>query len=140
MSFKFDFFAEDDNSKPASVETRTDNHLDAYISLPPQIDVASGRVLHEEVCQFVSPNPEVNAYLQHDLPAGILVWTLNGGLLSESDQIARSTDVMPGQYEGGFKIWECSFDAISCLASTSPPPRTMLDLGCGAGAGARRFL
>jgi len=60
---------------------------------------------------------------------------------------AANTDVLPGVYEGGFKVWECAIDLVKYLqseaATTSqlskiyhPQNETgtrILDLGCGHG-------
>ena len=48
----------------------------------------------------------------------------------------EGTDLIPGVYEGGFKVWECSIDISRILCDAfngvmSYPPRTMLELGCG---------
>lgn len=47
------------------------------------------------------------------------------------------TDLVPGEYEGGFKIWECTYDLLDFLNShpnhTLFSDRKVLDLGCGAG-------
>ncbi|GAB6020526.1 Histidine protein methyltransferase 1, variant 2 [Chamberlinius hualienensis] len=46
------------------------------------------------------------------------------------------TDLIPGEYEGGFKIWECSIDLIKYLSDTKltfEPDVKVLELGCGAG-------
>ena len=46
------------------------------------------------------------------------------------------TDLLPGQYEGGLKIWECSEDLVRFLSQTrvqSLQGKRVLELGCGAG-------
>lgn len=74
-------------------------------------------------------------YDSHTLPTGQTIRTVNGGKLSQAHSVAKDTDVLPKVYEGGLKIWECSFDAIrACDAlMTHVLPTTVLDLGCGAG-------
>ena len=47
-----------------------------------------------------------------------------------------ATDLVPGQYEGGLKIWECSEDLVSYLSLSRAqdlPGKRVLELGCGAG-------
>jgi len=49
-----------------------------------------------------------------------------------------SSDLISGVYEGGFKIWECTFDLIDYLRKNSglftlQANSSVLDLGCGSG-------
>jgi len=50
---------------------------------------------------------------------------------------AICSDLVPGVYEGGAKIWECTFDLLDhlCLAADDLPAKggRVLELGCGAG-------
>eukprot|EP00891_Asterochloris_glomerata_P002333 jgi/Astpho2/2333/Aster-08197 len=62
---------------------------------------------------------------------------------------AQDSDLVPGQYEGGFKLWECAVDLCRCLCQewdiastllthkTDPCPalvgKRVLELGCGHG-------
>ncbi|CAH2319362.1 histidine methyltransferase 1 homolog [Pelobates cultripes] len=52
-----------------------------------------------------------------------------------SKAITSNTDLISGIYEGGMKIWECTFDLIRYLEDNSIEfeGREVLDLGCGAG-------
>ena len=46
-----------------------------------------------------------------------------------------ATDLLPGQYEGGLKIWECSEDLVSFLHQSrleGMDGNLVLELGCGA--------
>ncbi|KFV39009.1 Histidine protein methyltransferase 1, partial [Tyto alba] len=55
------------------------------------------------------------------------------GIISKS--VSSHSDLIPGVYEGGLKIWECTFDLIDYLseAEIQFTNKTVLDLGCGAG-------
>ncbi|NWW45941.1 MET18 methyltransferase, partial [Pedionomus torquatus] len=55
------------------------------------------------------------------------------GIVSKS--VSSHSDLIPGVYEGGLKIWECTFDLIDYLSEAEIPfaNKTVLDLGCGAG-------
>ncbi|XP_074733006.1 histidine protein methyltransferase 1 homolog [Strix uralensis] len=55
------------------------------------------------------------------------------GIVSKS--VSSHSDLIPGVYEGGLKIWECTFDLIEYLseAEIEFTNKTVLDLGCGAG-------
>ncbi|XP_067388665.1 histidine protein methyltransferase 1 homolog [Emydura macquarii macquarii] len=52
-----------------------------------------------------------------------------------SKSISSHSDLITGIYEGGLKIWECTFDLIDYLSETEIQfiNKTVLDLGCGAG-------
>ncbi|XP_058447872.1 histidine protein methyltransferase 1 homolog [Malaya genurostris] len=48
------------------------------------------------------------------------------------------SDLIPGQYEGGLKVWECTFDLGELIAEREEYKKlfqsaTVLDLGCGSG-------
>ncbi|NWX38070.1 MET18 methyltransferase, partial [Notiomystis cincta] len=55
------------------------------------------------------------------------------GIVSKS--VSSHSDLIPGVYEGGLKIWECTFDLMDYFseAEIEFTNRTVLDLGCGAG-------
>ncbi|NXF44963.1 MET18 methyltransferase, partial [Oceanites oceanicus] len=55
------------------------------------------------------------------------------GIVSKS--ISSHSDLIPGVYEGGLKIWECTFDLLDYFseAEIQFTNKTVLDLGCGAG-------
>jgi 2-polyprenyl-3-methyl-5-hydroxy-6-metoxy-1,4-benzoquinol methylase len=55
---------------------------------------------------------------------------------------ARALDVVPGLYEGGAKVWECTADLLALFAGPAPAAPALaarllgarvLDLGCGGG-------
>lgn len=49
--------------------------------------------------------------------------------------VTANSDLISGVYEGGMKIWECTFDLIKYLKEEDVDfkGKTVLDLGCGAG-------
>ncbi|XP_053959433.1 histidine protein methyltransferase 1 homolog [Anastrepha ludens] len=55
--------------------------------------------------------------------------------ISKAEQ--KHSDLIPGIYEGGAKIWECTEDLLQYLVKTFKPQewrgKRVLDLGCGAG-------
>ncbi|NXU17109.1 MET18 methyltransferase, partial [Pardalotus punctatus] len=55
------------------------------------------------------------------------------GIVSKS--VSSHSDLIPGVYEGGLKIWECTFDLLNYFseAEIEFTNKTVLDLGCGAG-------
>ncbi|NXI99573.1 MET18 methyltransferase, partial [Psophia crepitans] len=55
------------------------------------------------------------------------------GIVSKT--VSSHSDLIPGVYEGGLKVWECTFDLIDYFAEAEIQftDKTVLDLGCGAG-------
>ena len=49
----------------------------------------------------------------------------------------EESDLIPGKYEGGFKIWECAYDLAGIIADSSGilpnSQKRILELGCGHG-------
>lgn len=45
------------------------------------------------------------------------------------------SDLIPGTYEGGFKLWDCTLDLLEYLSkhTTYFDKKSVLDLGCGTG-------
>ncbi|XP_072113414.1 histidine protein methyltransferase 1 homolog [Mobula birostris] len=48
------------------------------------------------------------------------------------DLLSKS-DLVPGLYEGGLKVWECTVDLVEYLDNVKLQGQKVLDLGCGAG-------
>jgi len=46
-----------------------------------------------------------------------------------------NSDLIPGTYEGGFKLWECTHDLLDYLSKNNIlfNSKSVLDLGCGTG-------
>ena len=49
--------------------------------------------------------------------------------------IDSKTDLIPNEYEGGFKIWECTNDLLTYLIKNKTVKEDMkvCDIGCGSG-------
>lgn len=43
------------------------------------------------------------------------------------------SDLIAGSYEGGLKIWECSYDLLNFIEKFDFENKTVSDIGCGAG-------
>ena len=63
--------------------------------------------------------------------------SINDDRTSNNVSNETGTDLIAGVYEGGFKIWECSYDVLTYLQELVDTNDSMfsnvLDLGCGAG-------
>lgn len=51
------------------------------------------------------------------------------------ESVAQNTDLITGVYEGGLKIWECTYDLLEYVddEGLTCSDKRVLDLGCGAG-------
>ena len=60
-------------------------------------------------------------------------------LMKTSPELARESDLIPGIYEGGYKVWECSLDIARIVMGNRDTfdsivghkPQKLLELGCG---------
>ena len=43
------------------------------------------------------------------------------------------SDLLPGIYEGGLKVWECTYDLLDYVSQIDFKGKRVLDLGCGVG-------
>ncbi|NXM24078.1 MET18 methyltransferase, partial [Oxyruncus cristatus] len=74
----------------------------------------------------------------YHVKVSVLETTCSGDADSEgivSKSVSSHSDLIPGVYEGGLKIWECTFDLMDYFseAEIQFTNKTVLDLGCGAG-------
>ncbi|XP_019386373.1 PREDICTED: histidine protein methyltransferase 1 homolog [Crocodylus porosus] len=95
-------------------------------NIPDDVD----KVLENKVVEALSGLYHVNI--------SVVEMTLSDGSHGEdivSKSISSHSDLLPGVYEGGMKIWECTFDLIDYLSTAEIQfvNKTVLDLGCGAG-------
>ncbi|NXC12369.1 MET18 methyltransferase, partial [Corythaeola cristata] len=88
------------------------------------------KVLENKVMETVSDLYHVNMSVVEMM---CLDGTDEEGIVSKS--VSSHSDLIPGVYEGGLKIWECTFDLIDYFseAEIQFTNKTVLDLGCGAG-------
>ncbi|XP_065312754.1 histidine protein methyltransferase 1 homolog [Gordionus sp. m RMFG-2023] len=49
------------------------------------------------------------------------------------DTLPQQSDLVPNEYEGGFKIWECTEDLLIYSGKLDFKNKSVLDLGCGSG-------
>ncbi|KAK4388014.1 Histidine protein methyltransferase 1 [Sesamum angolense] len=103
--------------------------LDAESSLPPPPPCL------EVLASEVSPSAKYTVE-----PVNIGGLTLFKGRVSTQEVFTlANSDLVPGKYEGGLKLWEGSLDLITALSSEiqdgrlSFPGKRVLELGCGHG-------
>ncbi|NXK91050.1 MET18 methyltransferase, partial [Formicarius rufipectus] len=88
------------------------------------------KVLENKVMEAVSD--------LHHVKVSVVEMTCLGDADSEgivSKSVSSHSDLIPGVYEGGLKIWECTFDLMDYFSEAKIEfnNKSVLDLGCGAG-------
>ncbi|XP_021260199.1 histidine protein methyltransferase 1 homolog [Numida meleagris] len=142
MDFRFNFFPDEDETKEPSAHDETEpKHEHQDKRLPEEkvcikaakehyIPADVSKVLENKVLEKVSGLYYVNM--------SVVELTCQDGTHGEdivSKSISSHSDLIPGVYEGGLKIWECTYDLMDFLseAEIQFANKTVLDLGCGAG-------
>lgn len=119
MDFKFDFGKEE-------VQKEILDSPVVSLSIPSSVIQPSVSRSVTEYAKLAS-NVSIGNQVFRTVPADLR--------LEEIGHIASSTDVLPGKYEGGFKLWECTIDLIEYLQKSKLDLNglNILDLGCGHG-------
>ncbi|XP_062710682.1 histidine protein methyltransferase 1 homolog [Aedes albopictus] len=133
--FKFSFNQPDESADEKDTEKAPETQTAEY--------ECEEVLLNDELKQGITINPDQ----LHVFPASVdlLVEYLNCvsipkeelGLDILSAEMDHS-DLIPGRYEGGLKVWECTFDLGELMVENEEyrglfEKGTVLDLGCGAG-------
>lgn len=73
--------------------------------------------------KHISPRTVLDYLNKHDIKSSIVA--------AESSH----SDLLSGVYEGGLKVWECTYDLLNHLEKENINfcDKNVLDLGCGAG-------
>uniref|UniRef100_A0A8C3BG28 protein-histidine N-methyltransferase n=1 Tax=Cairina moschata TaxID=8855 RepID=A0A8C3BG28_CAIMO len=164
MAFRFNFAIEENESTESDAHGEADLQLDppkheqtadAAAACSPQPGTAkhAGKDLSEKKLCFPAARehhvPEdVSKVLENKVletvsdlryvKVSTVEMTRRGGMHGEDivwKSISAHSDLIPGVYEGGLKIWECTFDLLEYLAEAGLQfaNKAVLDLGCGAG-------
>lgn len=143
--FKFDFkvdnVSEDesifkDDAKEAVNEVEKQNHVEYYDSkeIKPSPTVVESIDIYKANSMEVTAGEVTMTYIK----SGDLLQFFDNDTSKDILKAEEGhTDLIPGVYEGGAKIWECTDDLIAYLSNNYPPEnmksKRVLDLGCGAG-------
>lgn len=109
--------------------------------------VESEEILSEKVLQnlddekirakmFVCGEVEIGHVIVNAALSDIKKKSANGSTNKVELADEAHSDLVAGEYEGGLKIWECTYDLIEFLEEHVEihfKDKTVLDLGCGAG-------
>ncbi len=140
-AFKFNFLADDDHEYEApvtenTIPTRVPD-VSSLIVYPDLSNPIYCSVLSASLPRTIANCPLVKYLSLEDITNLMHDGTYDHGDLSKLISITEScnTDLVPGLYEGGFKIWECTFDLLQYFQTSKIDfsDRRILDLGCGAG-------
>lgn len=115
FKFNFDNSDESSNVKEVTVDTKTEEALKESKS----IEISSER--RKEITENF-PNFNFDVFLSNEVEIGFISLVDN-----------RSTDLIAGEYEGGFKIWECTQDLVDFFSGSDENAfkgKKVCDLGC----------
>lgn len=147
--FKFNFFLDADGAGKANQQGTSAGERDQ--ETPPSklsvIPFMSEQIpFHKKTVDSITPNifsiPDSGTKLKYFsgeqayeiASAGS---TNNAGMELESlsESQSQHSDLIPGVYEGGLKVWECAFDLVNFLSESTINLSGMkiLELGCGTG-------
>ena len=151
--FLFNFSLDKEKSNVQEEIRSNDETIDSNSSTITVAQEVKVQPLHWEILDLIIPNVHsipgsgielkyISEQQIHDLPhtkffIGIENRNYPGmdleSLLKLSD--SHHSDLIPSVYEGGLKVWECTFDLIKYLfhSSTKFSGMKVLELGCGSG-------
>lgn len=146
--FKFNFSNDIDPSEEAShVEPQSDRTLPAQEVISTTQEAGDGRSIGgsgSAAPGYDVLTEEVEIFSNVRLLKGRLSSRASSQLLQEEG--LADSDLIPGKYEGGFKLWECAVDLARCMCKhfrieqfdhhsypQLPGLPRVLELGCGQG-------
>ena len=132
MSFTFGFFG----SEQSQEESGTGPSKPTASSLTASIDqtVATSNVKQHFPLEMFENGGDI-VYI----PTTIGMFSYKIAVIPENeDAIDKTSDIIPGVYEGGNKVWECSIDLTTLLREQKynlpqPDISSVIELGCGHG-------
>lgn len=93
-----------------------------------------------DICKLNSVQREIADIKIHHMVSGFLLDDIKDNDTSDLDikkAEQQHSDLIPGVYEGGAKIWECTDDLLIYLSNNFSTGKLknlrVLDLGCGSG-------
>jgi hypothetical protein len=120
--FKFNFFPENKEEKEVIED---DNESADDIKESKCIEVTKKQ--YTEYTENLSTE-KFEIFVSNDVEFGYI------SNLSTNDD--KESDLISGEYEGGFKIWECTYDIADYFTSSQEnifQDKNVCDLGCSAG-------
>lgn len=142
MSFKFNFGKVNVATSDSNINEIPDNSADEAIN-PEELDECPE---HYRPCVYHKPTYPLNT--SSELPSSSVkvsdheLHYINPDVATEKVQqdseissFLNATDLESGRYEGGLKVWECTYDLLQYLSNNRELmiQKLVVDLGCGAG-------
>uniref|UniRef100_A0A8D0HBL0 Histidine protein methyltransferase 1 homolog n=1 Tax=Sphenodon punctatus TaxID=8508 RepID=A0A8D0HBL0_SPHPU len=117
------------NTEKSKAVTLPDKHFCSKAAKQHTVPHDVSKVLKNKVVKTLPGLSQVISVVQIVLPGD------SSGEDIVSKSISSHSDLITGVYEGGLKIWECTFDLIDYLSEAQIQfvNKAVLDLGCGAG-------
>ena len=133
MSFQFNFFSKDNNRKEEEIEIQEEEEKEKDLKITnftcEEWKVPENSLKKELESETVEGFPELLKRKYSNILS-----ELKGKELGE---ITELSDVIPNQYEGGLKTWECSIDLLNFLMEQvnliKSQVSSVLEVGCGSG-------
>ncbi|XP_075977622.1 histidine protein methyltransferase 1 homolog isoform X2 [Anticarsia gemmatalis] len=131
-TFRFNFSGEDENNDLVTDDKGNIKWFESEEVVPDkQLKPAGEEVTRAKM--FACGDVEIGHVVVTEALANI-----EGSGFSNAVELAEKehSDLIAGTYEGGLKIWECTYDLVEYLESQSDTNfdgKKVLDLGCGAG-------
>ncbi|KAM3938339.1 histidine protein methyltransferase 1 homolog [Leptodactylus fuscus] len=159
MSFQFNFNIDESSPEECEVAQPKDTMLieDKDVQSEPQSDLTESRQNSATSDKLVSAQPATEHHIPKNVSSllenkivenssglqfvnvSVVEMTLSNTDVHSEDKVKKSimsnSDLISGVYEGGMKIWECTFDLIRYFEDKDVnfEGKSVLDLGCGAG-------
>ncbi|XP_013186893.1 histidine protein methyltransferase 1 homolog isoform X2 [Amyelois transitella] len=133
MSFMFNFSRESEADKP---EPKRD-HVEWFDSeeVVPKTQMKDLNEIAKHAKMFTCGEVEIGHVVTSEALANILSDTDMNNATGCAEK--SHSDLVTAKYEGGLKIWECTYDLVEYLKNNSDTIKLesakVLDLGCGAG-------
>ncbi|XP_023294590.2 histidine protein methyltransferase 1 homolog [Lucilia cuprina] len=146
--FKFDFHVEETEEENPFVNDKHCADKENIVSVDSSIDwyeaeeiLLSKEIIENiDVCKLNSTEKSIDGVNITHMVAGFLLEDIKDNENTDLDikkAEEQHSDLIPGVYEGGAKIWECTDDLLQYLAENYKdekwPTANVLDLGCGSG-------
>jgi 2-polyprenyl-3-methyl-5-hydroxy-6-metoxy-1,4-benzoquinol methylase len=132
--FKFNFFETSDESTAAAGNQKNEGSHNQITEINNQPKAVEHHVPPSDVdsiCQICNGCQLLSQHNMKYRKLDDIKETELSELLTQTE--SQCSDLIPGLYEGGMKIWECTHDMLDYMENIDLRGKRILDLGCGCG-------